>query len=316
MKTEYRMLEKGEVIQEGDQVLVGENRWTKAWGMLGHEATGEDSRRPIALTSTPTVLAEQLKAEQPYASVDEISDDLKWLAQSISVFPESAEYLCKHSYSAKWKWETKENADYSMQDMSWGNRYEKAQWQCAKDLLEAERNDEYDISQHSAEEVIAASHKDAMKAQRELNDRYSHIINTASIASTAKDEPAPAEPEAWDGEGLPPVGVECEYRFSVRDHIANYRTVMICAHSPCGGFASFFSEGAKGWSDATNFRPIESPEQKAEREREEIIKEYQYSTLRSARFHITRDHEKLGAFYGWLIESGRVTKREAASDEQ
>ena len=176
-------------------------------------------------------------------------------------------------------------------------------------------DDEYDISQHSAEEVIAASHKDTMKAQRELNGRYSHIINTASIASTAKDDPAPAEPEAGDGKGFPPVGEVC-ICFTTEDNhvpeeqceIVRYgdeaRNVCVQWKSPNkSGLEILFLE--RGY---WKFRPIKSQEQKAERERDYIAGEIDKLSTD------VHGDSRLSALVCLDIAEW-IIKREAASDE-
>ena len=125
------------------------------------------TNKPTASTTwhgcSPTVLA--------YASIDEIPDDLKWLAEKLDKCLGHCQktlggYVnCKYiNFGDAFEVETHLGAN---------KIYTRAQWQCAKDLLEAASTDECDISQHSSE--------------------------------------SPAEPEAWDGEGWPPVG-ECNAR--------------------------------------------------------------------------------------------------------
>jgi hypothetical protein len=81
--------------------------------------------------------------------------------------------------------------------------------------------------------------------------------------------PKPTKPAAqeWDGEGLPPVGCECE----VKGAVENWCKCKIVAHHKSR--AVFFCDHWAHESDydalpASNFRPIRSQEQ---REREEII---------------------------------------------
>lgn len=110
-------------------------------------------------------------------------------------------------------------------------------------------SDEYDISQHSAEEVAET----------------------------------PAEPEAWDGEGLPPVGVECESTVMVfnqdnefKHHIDEWHKLTVIGEWRGKLILLFDATDELPITEPVfttgheKFRPIESPEQKAEREREEL----------------------------------------------
>lgn len=102
--------------------------------------------------------------------------------------------------------------------------------------------------------------------------------------SSGKGNPAlseliPRPSPAWNGEGLPPVGVECERSFSA---IA-WKPTTICGHSVDGVYAAFYDgDGHMGWGDNCKFRPIRTPEQIAADEREAAIDEMmQHSSLRA-----------------------------------
>ncbi|HFX1372241.1 TPA: hypothetical protein ACRL92_005762 [Pseudomonas aeruginosa] len=97
-----------------------------------------------------------------------------------------------------------------------------------------------------------------------------------SAEREAKFEARPQE--AWDGQGLPPVGIECEYKF-VRE---NWQKVKIFAHKPNpNGSISVLFERADRWGAVAHpdyFRPIRTPEQIAAeqiaaKEREKAIEE-------------------------------------------
>lgn len=69
---------------------------------------------------------------------------------------------------------------------------------------------------------------------------------------------------AWSGEGLPPVGVECEYQDSFDD----WHKVEITGHSKLG--VCFVADGCSGENyvkKESKFRPIRTPEQIAADER-------------------------------------------------
>ena len=75
------------------------------------------------------------------------------------------------------------------------------------------------------------------------------------------------EPE-WSGDGLPPVGIECE------DDAGN--EVVIVAHHVNGVhaiFAESLEAGLLYYGAAGDFRPIRTPEQIAAEERENAVKE-------------------------------------------
>ncbi len=85
--------------------------------------------------------------------------------------------------------------------------------------------------------------------------------------------------EAWDGQGLPPVGTVCEYN-NLEPHPVNtdlkWSPVHIVAHDTQGGevFAVFSSlSGYHGDRRPGCFRPIRTPEQIAAEEREKAVQE-------------------------------------------
>ena len=68
----------------------------------------------------------------------------------------------------------------------------------------------------------------------------------------------------WNGEGLPPVGIDCERAFS---H-STWKETHICGHSTDGAYAAFYDgDGLMGWNDHCKFRPARTPEQIAKQER-------------------------------------------------
>lgn len=65
----------------------------------------------------------------------------------------------------------------------------------------------------------------------------------------------------WNGEGLPPVGIECEHKPGPTDD--GWFTVKILAHTVVGEFyvAVFQDDTVVSYSSASMFRPIRTPEQ-------------------------------------------------------
>ena len=96
-------------------------------------------------------------------------------------------------------------------------------------------------------------------------------------------EPIKAEPE-WTGEGLPPVGIECEVLWD--SLTPSYQTCKIIGHDEGraifrytsgpqkGGYGSD-TVGAIGRLISKTFRPIRNPEQIAAEKRDAAIKEMQ-----------------------------------------
>ena len=69
---------------------------------------------------------------------------------------------------------------------------------------------------------------------------------------------------AWNGEGLPPVGIECERALSPTVR----KITTICGHSTDGAYASFYDgDGLMGWGDDCKFFPLRTLGQIAEDER-------------------------------------------------
>ncbi|MBI6849079.1 hypothetical protein YA0010_18660 [Pseudomonas syringae] len=74
---------------------------------------------------------------------------------------------------------------------------------------------------------------------------------------------------AWNGEGLPPVGMVCE-----RNKIGTWIETTICGHSPDGkSYVAFFDDYQVGWIAANFIRPIRTAEQIAEDQRKQEIQE-------------------------------------------
>lgn len=86
----------------------------------------------------------------------------------------------------------------------------------------------------------------------------------------------PKKQEAWNGVGLPPVGIECEVLWSITHH--TYVTCLIIAHDEGSAVFRFTSGPQKGvyhseiakdaWMPFQSFRPIKTAEQLAEEERD------------------------------------------------
>lgn len=83
----------------------------------------------------------------------------------------------------------------------------------------------------------------------------------------------PQEPTPWNGEGLPPVGTVCEFRWGV----AAWKRCTVFAHRPnANGGIDALVDIECDWtfsSSPTRFRPIKSAEQIAAEERGAAINE-------------------------------------------
>lgn len=73
----------------------------------------------------------------------------------------------------------------------------------------------------------------------------------------------------WNGDGLPPVGVECEWMEGMRPR--KWVSTTICGHSTDGAYAAFYHDGAMGWGDDCRFRPAGTNEKIAAEERTRAI---------------------------------------------
>lgn len=123
-----------------------------------------------------------------------------------------------------------------------------------------------------------ATHKNAYGFFRKLKDGiwYSYKDGDWIRFIDAKPEtyiPIQAEPE-WTGEGLPPVGMDCEWKGITRN---GWAKVSIIAHGKEEGdfvaIAQAENEVVLGASD--RFRLIRTPEQIAAEKRDAAIKEMQ-----------------------------------------
>lgn len=85
----------------------------------------------------------------------------------------------------------------------------------------------------------------------------------------ATDFGAISDEVVWDGDGLPPVGVECEVMFTLDTHPAWSKCKIIFTSGSVGvidihgASYAFTAVGSNGHS--AKFRPIETPEQKQEK---------------------------------------------------
>ena len=123
-----------------------------------------------------------------------------------------------------------------------------------------------------------ATHKNAYGFFRKLKDGiwYSYADGDWIRFIAAEPEtyiPIKAEPE-WTGEGLPPVGMDCEWKGITRN---GWAKVSVIAHGKEEGdfvaIAQAENEVVLGASD--RFRLIRTPEQIAAEKRDAAIKEMQ-----------------------------------------
>ncbi len=106
----------------------------------------------------------------------------------------------------------------------------------------------------------------------EIWDHDGHIGDIIAYRPACYHEQG--EVPEWDGEGLPPVGAECEARMSFDGWVK----VRVLHHNQLGNEAVVVSEGdgQAGWAD--EFRPIRTPDQRAEdRAVEAMVKVYKES---------------------------------------
>ncbi|MCK7176024.1 hypothetical protein L8P05_19060 [Enterobacter cloacae] len=100
-----------------------------------------------------------------------------------------------------------------------------------------------------------------MQANKELES-----AKNAAIASASKQE--------WDGEGLPPVGCECEYEtngYGIKKVRVECITMDGIAFTCLGEDPKFSGLDCINIAQAHRFRPIRS---EAERKRDEAVKEF------------------------------------------
>ena len=266
MKTEYRMLEEGEVIEKGDEIALGGNSWMSVDRAIGKiVSSASEIRRPIALTSTPTVLAEQLEKEQGEL----------WQQNELNRWADT--------YSTWYAVTQNENLIVGKPTILTENNWqERRRIRMEAGLIS---DDEYDISQHSAEEVA------------EL----------------------PEEPEAWESpnEIMPQVDFEVICCCDDDVFMALYREV---------DGNGWFEDSAGNqidvhyWQDKPEpkYTP-ESPEQKAERERIEMEESATAQIMNAVGHDRAMSEDDVSCIVNHLIDTGagyRLTKREAASDEQ
>lgn len=83
--------------------------------------------------------------------------------------------------------------------------------------------------------------------------------------------PIQAEPE-WTGEGLPPVGIECEWH---SDSQTGWQVVKVLAYSGKDAWIKVKGKCPKTVGNPANFRTIRTPEQIAAEKRDAAIKEMQ-----------------------------------------
>ncbi|HCF4141250.1 TPA: hypothetical protein NIE10_006439, partial [Pseudomonas aeruginosa] len=91
-----------------------------------------------------------------------------------------------------------------------------------------------------------------------------------SAEREAKFEARPQE--AWDGQGLPPVGIECETWHVCKPGDITVRKILFVGQSLVVMSDEFRGE-VTGRLEKVQFRPIRTPEQIAAEEREKVAKD-------------------------------------------
>ena len=109
---------------------------------------------------------------------------------------------------------------------------------------------------------------DGVDGQWDIDTNFDECVGLLVPRPTEPQEPTP-----WDGEGLPPVGTVCEFRWGV----AAWKRCTVFAHRPnANGGIDALVDIECDWtfsSSPTRFRPIKSAEQIAAEERGAAINE-------------------------------------------
>ena len=109
---------------------------------------------------------------------------------------------------------------------------------------------------------------------RELTWPKTMMLKTAHIDSDVfelVDNKIQAESE-WSGEGLPPVGLECEWH---SDSQTGWQVVKVLAYSGQDAWIKVKGKCPKTVGNPANFRTVRTPEQIAAENRDAAIKEMQ-----------------------------------------
>ena len=132
-------------------------------------------------------------------------------------------------------------------------------------VVEARRGTKFWVTKFggvSARQRVGASEPDAEVAKMHGNHGWTLV------------ETRPIEPPAWNGEGLPPVGTVCEFRWSVN----NWKQCTVFAHQRnTNEGVDVLVELDDGWTFSGKpqlFRPIRTPDQVAIDELLQSIRDY------------------------------------------
>jgi hypothetical protein len=117
-----------------------------------------------------------------------------------------------------------------------------------------------------------------------------------SALSAKNNEPV------WDGEGLPPVGVECEYHANYIGSHAQYEECEIIAHFDGEGerlaayvYTQFDGTRLVGQGTAKSFRPIRSPEDVAREKITLNMLQYMYSSDETDHAQVCKIYDAIAA---------------------
>lgn len=116
--------------------------------------------------------------------------------------------------------------------------------------------------------------------------------------------------QEWNGEGLPPAGVECELKYKHAKN-ANWRKCKVFAYSSeHGSAAAVWHLDGEIWhhhsinTSEYEFRKLETPEQKAERERSEAAYDLYCARCDAAKWDCKYSFDEFiseeDALIGWL----------------
>lgn len=262
------------------------------------------SMEPVGPFDATTPENEFDDSELPCSSVDEIPDDLKYLAENEKCwFHVEYDMIRLDRYKRPMWSDSIVPSTYK--------RYTREQWQCAKDLLEASTPEKPDSSSNELEEGSEKAFRDAVISGVGFM-KMSHV----PMDEVFKQD----EPVEWDGEGLPPAGEVCEFlgfddECTIDEQKAKGQHVEIVAHYNTGhsDVAVFVFKDLSGrpmvsQAIARLFRPTQTPEQKAEAE---MFKTLQEMPIPNAASKLTvveiKRLDKITAYY--LTKKGyRLTK--------
>lgn len=101
---------------------------------------------------------------------------------------------------------------------------------------------------------------------------FNHVILPALFNRDRKKLVERPSSPTWNGEGIPPVGIDCEY---MKRGGAEWFYCTVIAHHDGGAVVAVHEDDLSYsyWNDSGHFRPIRTPEQIAAEDREKAVEE-------------------------------------------